>query len=497
MLIPAHRLLEAAGPELQKVFDLIPASHHEASSQQALANAVQLLLQRERQGAAAVKQQFARLQALLQELQTLTDTEHCNNLHTLLAAAAAEANLTTLEQLWLEAGAALETLLQALLRDTALSAGTRARIRNLSVAFETCDLAAQLGAAAPADAAAVDIRITREKLAAYLQDRLGEPDLQVLSLQPLSGGFGKETLLFSVAGQALSGEFVLRRDIGSNAGLDNDCHLIRMEYPVIKAVHARGFPAPEALWLDCGHRLLPGSDFMIMRRSPGTIGGNFQGAQTDVPPALIRTLAHSMAQLHQLPPMAELGDLNESIAMACWGLSRQDCTRRYIQGWYDFWCREVHTPSAALVSLYAWLLEQVPARTGTPALLHGDIGFHNFLLNDGALSVVLDWEFAHVGDPAEELAYVKITVGEAMDWDAFMAEYRSAGGAAVDARTLHYFMVWAYVRNASAANIIANRFISGRADDLKLSFLPYHHVPRYLAAANQLIEAGPAPELPQ
>lgn len=39
--------------------------------------------------------------------------------------------------------------------------------------------------------------------------------------------------------------------------------------------------------------------------------------------------------------------------------------------------REDNTPSAALMGLYGWLLDNVPDRTGRPVLLHGDLGFHN------------------------------------------------------------------------------------------------------------------------
>ena len=44
---------------------------------------------------------------------------------------------------------------------------------------------------------------------------------------------------------------MLRRD-PLVATIDNDCHYVRNEYPVIKAVCAR-FSAPDALWLDTEH----------------------------------------------------------------------------------------------------------------------------------------------------------------------------------------------------------------------------------------------------
>ena len=51
-------------------------------------------------------------------------------------------------------------------------------------------------------------------------------------------------------GKALAGDFVMRRDPGDNQSLLNDCHEVAREYPVIRAAFERGFPAPDALWLD-------------------------------------------------------------------------------------------------------------------------------------------------------------------------------------------------------------------------------------------------------
>ena len=131
----------------------------------------------------------------------------------------------------------------------------------------------------------------------------------------------------------------------------------------------------------------------------------------------------------------------------------------------------------------------MPERHGRPALLHGDFGFHNFLFHEGELSAVLDWEFAHVGDPAEDLGYVKVTVGAALDWDRLMARYLAAGGEAVDERTLLFFQIWAYVRNASAASLLWHCFDTGQSSDLKLTVLPHAHFPHFIRGAQALLDA--------
>ena len=46
---------------------------------------------------------------------------------------------------------------------------------------------------------------------------------------------------------------------------------------------------------------------------------------------------------------------------------------------------------------------------GVPGFVHGDYGPQNLLLEPGSLEVVavLDWEFAHDGDPVEDLAWAE------------------------------------------------------------------------------------------
>jgi aminoglycoside phosphotransferase (APT) family kinase protein len=49
-----------------------------------------------------------------------------------------------------------------------------------------------------------------------------------------------------------------------------------------------------------------------------------------------------------------------------------------------------------------------PAR---PTLVHGDLGGTNLRFTDGRLAGVLDWDEAHLGDPAADLASIAVTVG--------------------------------------------------------------------------------------
>ncbi|MFA5632622.1 MAG: phosphotransferase family protein [Porticoccaceae bacterium] len=490
MLIQADRILGVLGKHFAQLAASLPDSATDGSPAQAIGCVLRLLAEREAQGAQGIRKQFEQLAQVIEDLGDCgVEPQHpdLEGLRHIVHQVADSDTLAALEEAWRTALAALEALIADALQDRALTQKNKARLRRILVDFEVADLQQQLGK--ESTGSTDDSKdITPEKLAAYLRDRFSEPDLEVTSLKPLSGGFGKQTIVFSTRGKALEGEFVMRRDIGNNAALDNDCHHVHQEYEVIKAVHEHGFLSPDVLWLDRQHALLPGGDFIVMRRSPGTMAGNFFGSQTEVPKGLAAVLARHTAALHNLPALETLGDLTESISRRHWHMTQRQATESYLRGWYDYWRGEVHAPSPAIVALYSWLFDHIPDRDGSAVLVHGDIGFHNILMEKDEVSVILDWEFAHVGDPAEDLGYIKVTTGNALDWGQFMDFYVAAGGKPADEKAIHFFQVWAFVRNACAANVITSRFTSGKADDLKLAVLPYLHFPLFIRSAQDLIE---------
>lgn len=476
MLLPIDRLVAALNRDYAKLLPQLPDNNTDGSSAQAIGHALQLLQARRRgpEWLAQVREDYT---AMLEQVRAIAPT-----------AGEMPELPDDIDAAWTALARAGEALMIALGR-APLSAADRARLCALATDWEEKAVSTQLDGGNVDEEA--DHRITAPRLESYLRDRFGDPSIAVDRFQPLPGGFGKETLIFAASGEALSGEFVIRRDPGESIILSNDCHSVTREYPVVRAARDRGFPAPDALWVETGHAAVPGGDFMVMRRSPGALGGNVFGARGTIGPGLAATLAGVAARLHTLPPLTELGTISSSIAPDMWQLSRGEATARYIRGWYDFWRSEAHAASPALAAIYGWLLDRVPDRPERASLLHGDIGFHNFLFDEGELTAVLDWEFAHVGDPAEELGYVKGTVGGALDWEAFMAAYVAAGGDPIDERTLHYFHVWGYARNASASNIMIERFANGTTGDLKITVLPHQHYVRFIRGAQALIAAAP------
>lgn len=487
MLLPADHILGAIATELQNLLGQ-EGDSRQGSSRQSLNVGLNLLRKREREGGAAIRAQLRQLGCAISPLQeTLAGNVDLADLRALIERAATLADLHELENAWRQVLKTTEALANQASRSPAIDPRQRLQLIQALAAWETGDLQSQFEQHDLASAS--EGQLDADRLQHYLQDRFNDNSLKVTRFQSLAGGFGKQTFLFDTEGKALQGSFVMRRDPATPL-VENDCHLIDREYELIRAVHEKGFPAPDAIWLDTRHELLPGGDFLIMNRSPGESGGSVFAAQGEVPRDLAETLAGILARLHNLPPMESLNACSESICAERWDMPLDACVRRYLSDWFETFKSEEHLPSPTLVGQFNWLLANVPASSGRPVLLHGDMGFHNFLFDNGKLSAVLDWEFAHLGDPAEDLAYVRNTIGSALDWPAFMAAYQAAGGHPVDERRLHFFQVWGHVRNAAGANIASAKFASTQLDDLKLVILPHIYIPQFLRAAQALIDQG-------
>jgi Ser/Thr protein kinase RdoA (MazF antagonist) len=72
--------------------------------------------------------------------------------------------------------------------------------------------------------------------------------------------------------------------------------------------------------------------------------------------------------------------------------------------------------------------------SGGRVLVHGDFGPNNVLLAGHAVVAVLDWEFAHLGDPVEDLAWCEWLVRTHQPGQASaLAEFYSAYGQPVPA----------------------------------------------------------------
>ena len=157
---------------------------------------------------------------------------------------------------------------------------------------------------------------------------------------------------------------------------------LRDEFAVISAAREAGVRVPEPIAY-LGD--LDGREAFVMELVHGeTIGRRIVKAP---PPGLDVQMADELAKVHSIPvtalPQLPVPDLWQ---------------RLYAE------LDQVDEPHPAIELGLVWCRERLPLER--PRVVnHGDFRIGNLMVDETGLVAVLDWEFAHVSDPAEDLAW--------------------------------------------------------------------------------------------
>jgi aminoglycoside phosphotransferase (APT) family kinase protein len=308
------------------------------------------------------------------------------------------------------------------------------------------------------------------RLEGYLSEKLGTP-ARVLAARALTGGASRDT--WSVDAEA-GGErlaLVVRRDLG---GEIDDLALSRTtEFAVLSRAHDGGVLVPRPRWI-CADPTVLGAAFLVMDRLEGESVGRRvvrEPALAAGRQALPRQMGEQAARIHALSfdDLEFLPRPAEGQSPARWAVERLD---RQLQGFGE--------PHPALELAIRWLRTRAP-ECPRQVLVHGDFRVGNLMVGPAGLVGVFDWEFAHVGDPHEDLAWPCVRswrfgqdglrLGGVGQPEEFFAAYRAAGGAGVDAEAVRWWEVTGNLRWAVGCIAQANRHLSGQAPSVELASL--------------------------
>lgn len=325
---------------------------------------------------------------------------------------------------------------------------------------------------------------------------------QIDNLQRLSGGANMESWKFSHQGE----DYVLRRapDGFAEAELDQteDTALsLADQAELIDHAQKAGIKAPEIVAMlqpDDGM----GDGFVMRCISGETLPGRilrkpqFAEARAN----LTRQCAAELARLHAitLPALPIALDHMDTPAMVA----------QLAQRYHDY---------GALLPAYAlalrWLAENIPAHT-KPALLHGDFRMGNLMVNAEGLSGVLDWELAHIGDPAQDLAYLCMPSWRFGHYDQpvggfgqiapLLDAYAAAGGETIAPSRFIFWLIYSClwwglcclqmtaIWRDGRDNSLERAVIGRRASEVELDLLLL--LEEQLAAPQTPLAINPAPE---
>lgn len=280
-----------------------------------------------------------------------------------------------------------------------------------------------------------------EELTAGVRSLLAdvEGDPGELTLSAIPGGASRETWLVENADR----RWVLRRDPEGSVSLVP----LPNEFALIDRAAEAGVPVPRPLALEpAGGRL--GTAAILLSFISGTSVAprilrkpEYAGARD----RLTGQLAEALARIHAIDP-AELDGVLP-VPPADPALAQLEEWERQLD--------EISEPLPAVELGLRWLRANTP-EPAEPRLVHGDFRLGNFIVDEDGLAAVIDWELAHLGDPAEDIGWLCIRswrfgnderpVAGVGRLDEFIAAYEAAGGAPVDPDRVRYWEAFGNVK---------------------------------------------------
>ena len=288
-----------------------------------------------------------------------------------------------------------------------------------------------------------------------LRERLGARDVGEPLL--LAGGASKEAWAVDVDGKPL----LVRRAAGGV--IHKDTLSLEQEYRVLEVAHEAGVAVPRPYGY-LGE--LDGREAFAMERVQGeTIGRRIvqrpelAGAREALP----LQLADELAKVHAIPREA-LPFLRE----------------RDVLEQFERELDSVGEPHPAIELGLRWLRDTRPAPLGA-TVCHGDFRLGNVAVSERGLVCLLDWEFAHVGDPREDVAWPivrawrfgvdELRVGGVGEVEPYLERYAELTGREIAVVDLHWWEVLGNVKWATGALTQSRRHLNGEERSVELAVL--------------------------
>lgn len=251
----------------------------------------------------------------------------------------------------------------------------------------------------------------------------------VTGMRQLSGGASKEMWGFDLAlGDGRSQALVLRRQPPGRAFTSQGLGSVVREAAIMRFAEAAGVPVPRiAFELPPGSRA--GDGYAMAHIAGETMGTRVLKLPelADARAGMARRCGEILARLHRAEGFEELGLRSQGSQDALAALEERHRATGQQRPVFEFALR--------------WLADNLPTERRR-CLLHGDFRTGNLVVGPEGIRAVLDWELAHVGPPAADLAWLcvlswrfqrpDLPVGGFGAREDLIAGYREAGGDPID-----------------------------------------------------------------
>lgn len=268
----------------------------------------------------------------------------------------------------------------------------------------------------------------------------------------LAGGASKEAWAVDADGERL----LVRRALPSV--IHRHTLSLADEFALLEVAYEAGVKVPKPIRFIAD---LAGREAFVMERLEGeTIGRRV--VRMKLPDDFPRQLAEELAKIHAIPAMR----------VPFLGSAQLDRMVEELD--------EVDEPHPAIELGLWWLREnRPPARD--PVVVHGDYRIGNVVVDEHGLVGVLDWEFAHIDEPARDLAFGLVRawrfgvpekrLGGIGDVEPYLERYNEVTGLGIRMEELAYWELAGNVAWAIGCLTQAQRHLSGQDRSVEFAIL--------------------------
>lgn len=261
----------------------------------------------------------------------------------------------------------------------------------------------------------------RRRLAEWLSGLAGHP-VEVVAASVIGGGFSRRMWRVTLREAGAERRVIVRIEQGGMFGTDTATEVASM-----RALHGAGHAVPAIEAVEPTGAVL-GEPFFVMEEVPGVVRLDDAG---------LDDIIRSVAELHRVP----VSVLDAS------GRTPEQVVADNIEGWRSMY--RLHAPELPLVEQGADWLHAHLQPTGASVIVHGDAGPGNALFDPERGLTTIDWEFAHVGDAAEDWAYLALIRGRRiMDGDAWKARLADVAGVEYSPEQWRTWLAYNHFRGA-------------------------------------------------
>ena len=208
--------------------------------------------------------------------------------------------------------------------------------------------------------------------------------------------------------------------------------------------------------------------------------------------AICHEFADSLAKLHTL----------DAAALQIPGMrmprSRTEAATNELDAWEAILNARVHRPTPVVRFAFDWMRRHAPACDET-VLCHGDPGPGNFMHRGGRLTGLIDWEFAHYGDPLDDIGWMAFRGrgGGMAAWplEAIFRRYSEVSGRELDRRRIEFYQLFTMLRMAVCCLVAMDNRKGGM--NVNVHFLLYPSLEILMPLAIASMSGFGVPELKQ